>query len=221
MNAFQLTFFELTQSFPLSAKILYKNIGLRRTIKVFVLFAVRKITFRPFKALTQKRPTDRAEILTRHQLLPVLLLDSIFTKNLRLPTTQRLSILKDIVGQSGALFIQYAVKNPKPSAWHRMDLKQKNQFASNGLKQFFNAETQIVNDANASFGFDVSLCHFVALTSQLGRSDLAPLFCGADEVLFDRPELQIVMDRKKTLAQGHDRCAFRFKWDPVKDTQAS
>ncbi len=220
MNAFQLTFFELTQSFPLSAKILHKNLGLLLTIKVFVLFAIRKLTFRPFNTLNNKQPLNRAEALTRHQLLPVLLLDSIFTKNLKLSPKQSLSILKEIVGESGALFIQFAVKNPKPSTWHQMDLEQKNLFASNGLKQFFNAEMQIVKDANASFGFDVSLCHFVALTNQLGRPDLAPLFCGADEVLFDRPELQIEMHRKETLAQGHSKCAFRFNWDKPDNAEA-
>ena len=131
MNALQLTFFELTQSFPLSAKILHKNLGLLVTLKVFVLFAIRKLTFRPFDALAHRQPLNRSEALTRHQLLPVLLLDSIFTKNLKLSANQSLSILKEIVGESGPLFIQYAVKNPKPSVWHQMDLEQKNQFASN------------------------------------------------------------------------------------------
>ena len=220
MNGIQLTFFELTQSFPLSARILFKNIGLLLTVKVFVLFAIRRLTYHPFKKITDEKPIGQAEKLSRHQLYPVLLLDEIFTTNLKMPREKTLRILKQVVGESGARFIQYAVKNPKPKTWHEMNLEQKNQFAKNGLKQFFNAEMHVVNDPQASFGFDVSRCHFVALTHRLGRSDLAPLFCAADEVLFDRPELRIVMERKETLAQGHKRCAFRFNWEPseYKDT---
>jgi hypothetical protein len=148
-----------------------------------------------------------------------LLLDSIFVSNMNLASAQSLSILKQIVSQSGALFIQYAVKNPSPKAWHQMDKAAKNQFATRGLQQFFNAETHIVQDPTASFGFNVSLCHFVTLTNELGRSDLAPLFCAADEVLFDRPELHILMKRDETLAQGHAQCAFRFHWDSDSKTE--
>ena len=213
MNAFKLTFFDLTQSFPLAAKILFQNMGLLRTVQVFILFGLKKITFRPFKALPKTKPLGRAEALTRHQLLPVLLLDAIFKTHLKIEPTQSLSILKQIVSQSGALFIQYAVQNPSPAAWHQMDTKAKNHFATRSLQQFFNAETHVVQAPQASFGFNVSLCHFVTLTTALGRSDLAPLFCAADEVLFDRPELHIIMKRDETLAQGHSQCAFRFQWD--------
>ena len=83
MTGFQLTLFELTQSFPLSARILYKNIGLLATVKVFVLFAVRKLTYRPFKKIASAQPIGQAEALSRHQLYPVLLLDEIFASHLK------------------------------------------------------------------------------------------------------------------------------------------
>lgn len=220
MNTLKLTYFDITQSFPLAAKILIQNLGLLATLQVFILFGLKKISFKPFQSLRREKPLARAEALTRHQLLPVLLLDSILTHRLKLKPEHSLAILKEIVAQSGALFIQYAMKSPNPAVWHRMGTEAKNQFASNGLKQFFNAETHVVQDPKASFGFNVSLCHFVTLTKELGRQDLAPLFCAADEVLFDRPELHVILKRDETLAQGHAQCAFRFQWDADAQTSA-
>ena len=51
------------------------------------------------------------------------------------------------------------------------------------------------------------------LTRRLGRTELAPLFCGADSVYFDQPDSPLRLVRDETLAGGGQRCAFRFHLD--------
>jgi len=185
-------------------------------LRVLVCFVARKITQRPFRNLERQGPLTLEERLTRHQLEPVLILHSVFRRDLGLQQNAAISILKKVVGESGARFIQYAIKNPEEKVWKSMGVDEKNAFARQGLKQFFNLVASITVERPFDFAFDVKKCHFVALTHELGRSELAPLFCAADQVLFSRPELKILMTREETLAQGHPRCAFRFTWgDPV------
>ena len=66
------------------------------------------------------------------------------------------------------------------------------------------------------FGFDVSHCHFAAICRKLNRSHLAPLFCGADQVYFERKEVLVQLNRKHTIAQGDKHCSFRFHFDDNK-----
>lgn len=205
--------FDLKQSFPLAARILKEEVGVFSMLHCFLRFGWRKLWQNPFKQLVREAPISQAEALTRHQLEPVLILDAVLHLDLKLPQERTQAILKRIVSKSGALFIQYAVQNPNPEDWHQKSLSAKNEFAQKGLKQFFNAEAQVVSDPKAHFAFDVTACHFVRLARELDRADLAPLFCSADETLFNRPELKVVMTRHETLAGGHERCAFRFQWD--------
>ena len=205
--------FDLKHSFPLAARLLKEELGLLGMLHCFVRFAWRKLWQKPFAQLVRPNPISPNEALTRHQLEPVLILDAVLNLDLKLSTDRTRSVLKRIVSESGASFIQFAVKNPQPEAWHQKSVSAKNEFAQKGLQQFFNAEAEVVSAPNAHFAFDVKACHFVGLARELGRSDLAPLFCGADEALFNRPELKVIMTREETLAQGHERCAFRFQWD--------
>ncbi|MBL90458.1 MAG: hypothetical protein CMH56_01410 [Myxococcales bacterium] len=205
--------FDLKHSFPLAARILKEELGVFGMLHCFLCFGWRQLWQKPFAALQRQNPISPAEALTRHQLEPVLILDAVLGLDLKLSQERTRSVLKRIVGESGARFIQFAVKNPPPEAWHQKSVSAKNEFAQKGLQQFFNAEAEVVSAPNAHFAFDVKACHFVGLARELGRPDLAPLFCGADETLFNRPELKVLMTREETLAQGHDRCAFRFQWD--------
>lgn len=205
--------FDLKHSFPLAVRILKEELGLLSALHCLLCFGWRKIWQRPFKPLASQLSNAKEEVLTRHQLEPVLLLEAALSVDLKINKDRTLGILRRVVRESGAQFIQFAVQSPSPQEWRAKSIDAKNEFAQKGLLQFFNAEAQVVSAPAAHFAFDVKLCHFVRLTQALGRPDLAPLFCGADEALFNQPELRVSMTRAETLATGHERCAFRFRWD--------
>ncbi len=213
MTPAQLHWFDLTQGLPVSIGVLRAEIGWWNTSRVLPHLFWRRLTHNPFDELDSRGPISSRERFTRHQLRPVLLLDDVLRAVLRLSDEQVMSILRAVVGASGARFIAKTVGVPKPSVWATMTEDERQVLAAQGLSSFLNAETVKVEDSGTSFGFDVTFCHFVALCQRLNRPALAAVFCGADEVLFGDPRYEVILTRQTTLAKGGQRCTFRFDWN--------
>ena len=207
MVELKLMWFDLTAGLPTAVRVLRRRLGAGRTLKVLLGFVFRGLRS-PFSALGPAR-SDR-ERFTRHQLKPVLILDDILRLDLGLDRDHRMSVLADVVGQSGAKFIDTTMSPPTPARWRQMTDVDKRGFVDRILDRFLNAEATRVEEPTAEVAFDVSRCHFVDLTRQLDRLELAPLFCGADSVYFDQPDSPLKLVRDTTLASGGDACRFRF-----------
>lgn len=212
MIRLRLILFDITRGLPTAARVLAARLGWRKTLRVFALFLRRSATTRPFRALGSDRPSA-AERFTRHQLKPVLLLDDVLRKDLLMSQEEALALLAEVVGASGAQFIASQLSPPSPAAWRSYDDQAKESFARRVMARFLNAEAELVPDDRSEVAFDVTFCHFAHLTRRLERPELAPLFCRADSAYFSRPEAPVELRRAKTIAQGDDRCEFRFYLD--------
>ena len=213
MSALRLWWFDLTRGTPTAVSVLLRELGRGRGIGLLLRFVWRKITSRPFRALERSGPLSPGERFTRHQLLPVLLLDDLLQDDASMDQDAARQILSQVVGESGARFIRYATGDPSPEDWAQTRNEQRMALANRSLRSFGNLEFRVVEDPASSFAFDVTRCHFVSLCHELDRPHLAPLFCQADEVLFGDPRLGVTLRRDQTLASGHDACTFRLSWD--------
>lgn len=73
------------------------------------------------------------------------------------------------------------------------------------------------HDSGDSFELHVSACPFAEYFWNAGRGDLTPVLCAWDGAWMDsvnRHRRAIKVDRPGTLAEGHARCAFRFRVSP-------
>lgn len=212
MTGMNLWWFDLTRGTPTAVSVLGRELGWSRAAGLLLRFVWRKITRDPFRSLKRTEPLSPGERFTRHQLLPVLLLDDLFLDDPSLDDDTARRVLGELVGESGARFIRYATGDPTPQRWERLSEAERQSLANSSLERFGNLEFRVLDVPQVSFAFDVTRCHFVSLCRELGRPHLAPLFCAADEVLFGDPRLGVTLGREQTLAEGGEACTFRLNW---------
>lgn len=203
--------FDLTKGLPVALRVLRSSLAPTELRRALISFVRRSIGKDPFRSLDP--PTSPGEEFTRHQLKPVLLLDAVLQQDLGWPRERAHEVLRDVVGETGAAFIDANLAPPDAATWLGMTDQARQEFAEGVLRKFENAEGTAVEVAADRFSVDMTSCHFAALTHRLGRPDLSPLFCHADSVFFGRPDGQIQLTRDETIARGDKRCAFRFSFD--------
>jgi hypothetical protein len=212
VNRLRLLRFDLRHGLPTALRILRRELGLGRTMRVVLALLWRGLTRDPFRPLRgDPRPCPR-ERFTRHQLKPVLLLDGVLRESLRLESERVGEVLLAVVSESGARFVRFNVEHPTREEWSASSDEARRELALGLLARFGNAEAEVVEANAEGLGFDVSRCHFVDLCRRLDRPDLAPLFCAADSVAYGDPTLPVALAREQTLARGDARCAFRFRF---------
>jgi len=70
-------------------------------------------------------------------------------------------------------------------------------------------ETKVVKGDKNEMGFDTTKCIFTTILGELGRLDLACMYCGLDEFMYSNlPGITFV--RKGTCSRGDKFCDFRF-----------
>ena len=210
MKKSELIWFDLTQGLPTSFGTLYRELGTVGFFRLLLGFAVQSIIADPLKNLP--KPKTPAEVFSYHQLKPALVLDDVLKHRMKLSHERRIEVLKAVISESGAKFIASNVRIPSPTEWENMTQEQKETFTQETMSRFLNAETSAVSTPEDVFGFNVSHCHFAALAHALERDYLAPLFCQADSLYFNQPEVLVQLNRKETIAQGHEKCTFRFEF---------
>jgi len=212
MKLLKLHYFDLTRGLPTAVRVLHRAVGLSRLLKVLVAFVVRK-TFRdPFRALPRQGRLSPAERFSRHQLRPVVVLYDVLQDKLDWSQEDALTVVGEVVAQTGAKFIASNFSTPTAAMWNGYERAEKKAFAERITHQFLNAETSIIESAGYELSFDVTRCHFAQLCRELDRPELARLFCRADSVYFDRPDVPIQLTRLHTIADGSPRCEFRFSF---------
>ena len=120
--------------------------------------------------------------------------------------------MTEVVSRVGASFVRLNVPLPARARWEALDIPARRALVERITARFFNAEGAAVEDAAHDLAFDIGACHFARLLRALGREDLAPAFCRADEVHFGHPDVPLRLTRLRTIAAGDERCEFRFDW---------
>lgn len=204
----ELIAFDIKYGFPTALKVLGEHLGQATRAKVLARHVMLSATTDPFKDMDDDWPKDK-EVLVRHQLGAALLLDDAL-KPYMSDEQQRVAILKDVISQTGAHFIQKILPLPKTSLWQQATEQERETFLTRAMSRFFNAEIGQLYTEDQWLGFDVHRCRFAHIVRKLDRPYLAPLFCAADSVFFERPEAPVRLVRTQTIAQGGTCCDFRF-----------
>lgn len=203
--------FDVRHVYPTTLRLLFRHLGFRDSLRTLIAFARRMVREDPFADLGPA--ANRGEAFTRHQLAPLLLMDAVLREDLKLPAGQVRLLLEELVGATGTIFIGQAFGAISPARWRTMSNEQRVAAARAVFARFENSEGVPGDVGPDHFDFDVTYCHYAALTQRIGRPDLAPLFCHADSVYFGRPESSIRLERDETLARGDRRCGFRFRYE--------
>lgn len=75
-------------------------------------------------------------------------------------------------------------------------------------------EIEAVEDSEECIAFDYTRCFYLDMLCSYDASELAPLFCRMDDMLYEALPAEISWQRTQTLAEGADRCDFRWCWQP-------
>lgn len=194
---------------PIAARVLARRLRRRQVALVLARYALASLRDPLADISTAGWPADR-EALVRHQLRAAVRLDDA-TRALGLDEPTRRSLVGEIVAQTGARFVASMLRFPEPATWLAASRAERIDYLRGATGRFFNAEMSDMRADDEVLGFDVCACRFVQLTTRLGRPYLAPMFCRADSVMFDRPDAPATLRRTTTLATGGPRCDFRFE----------
>lgn len=204
----ELARFDRTESSRLALGVLYAKLGFVRFVRALVAFVFRDVFADPSKVLG--KPVSRDDELTRIQLRPVLLLDDVLTRDLRMSREQTLSVLHAVMAASGARFLETFMPTFERAEWANAGAGEREAFAGGLVSRLFNARVSSFRTDAEGLAFEVAECRFVSALRTLDRMHLGPLFCAVDAAYVERPGSNLVLERSGTLAMGAERCDFRF-----------
>jgi hypothetical protein len=206
--------FDLRAGLPTAVAVLRRALGAAQTLRALVFFAVRSVVADPLRKLSTAGWPPAQEALVRHQLRPVVILHDVLRHDLKLETSRALVVLGEVVRMSGARFIEHNVPQIPREAWRGADEAARRSFVQRLTQRLFNAQIDDITTSPTQLAFKVHACRFVQLTHELGRPELAPLFCAADAQFFDAPSSPR-LDRPSTIAADGHTCHFVFSYkDP-------
>ena len=206
----ELVRFDLTTGLPTALSVLRRHLGVGRTLRVILAYLVRSLRD-PLRDVSTAGWPRRRERLVRHQLRAAVRVDDALRAASGLDEAARAPILADVIAQTGARFIAANVPMPQADQWTGTTAAERERYAGQVVGRFFNAQTERLDAGARHFAFDVTGCRFAQLCDALHRPHLAPLFCAADSVYFERPDSPLRLVRTETLASGGARCDFRFR----------
>jgi hypothetical protein len=206
-----LILFDLRAGLPTALQVLRAQLGWAQCLHALARFGLRSLGCDPLRALPTHGWPAAQETLVRHQLRPVILLDDVLRRDLRLPDARVMEILAQVVRMSGARFIEHNVPDIPRPLWSAATPDQRTTFVTRLTTRLFNAQIEDITTSPTSLAFRVTACRFVQLTHALGRPQLAPLFCAADSQFFESPSSPR-LDRPTTVAQGAPCCHFQFSY---------
>lgn len=208
--------FEALHGHRASLPAIFRALGFLAGVRA-VLGVVRRQTFGPdpLAPLGPDQPADIEDWLARRQLRPLLWLDDTLTRDLHLSDEARTSVLREVVGATGAAFLGQLFPSIRPTDWQAASDAARTTLVRRTMRRFGNIAEADVFPSDTGVGFDVRRCRFHRMVNALGRPDLGPLFCEADFVYFSRPNGQYSFERTTTRANGGPVCDFRLTWkDP-------
>lgn len=206
----ELVRFDLGRGLPTALSVLRRHLSWGRTLRVLASYAMRSLRD-PLRDLPRGGWGPRREALVRHQLRAAVIVDDALRAASGLDAEARLAVLRDVVSETGARFIGANVPMPDPALWREASDEERGRYAGEVVRRFFNADVAELDAGAHHFAFDVTACRFAELCAALERPYLAPLFCEADAVFFERPDAPLSLVRTETIARGGGRCDFRFR----------
>ncbi len=156
------------------------------------------------------RPVDAREAACRDMLGPVMLLDDVLRR--RLGADRGRAVVAAMVRQSALLQLASLVPSVEIDDLRARPETEREPRLRAIVARFPNATVGPLQLEPKAFSYPVIGCTFVDLCRAAGRADLAPIFCAADALHFQRNLDGVHFARPQTLAEGGERCDFHFRW---------
>ncbi|NHJ85032.1 MAG: hypothetical protein FK734_06190 [Asgard group archaeon] len=74
--------------------------------------------------------------------------------------------------------------------------------------EFFQCQTVVENEQE--FGFNINRCIYYEIFVENNHKELAPLLCEYDYILADNLREWLIFNRDETIANGFEKCTFRY-----------
>lgn len=201
--------FDLETGLWISVRHLAAHLGWRRLLRA-VWGLARRTGQDPLRDQPVPDWARDQEVLVRHQLRPALQLDEVLADDLGLDVETRLPILYDVIAETGAAFVATHARGVDTAAWQGDTPEGRARWARGLVSRFFNARVEGLETDTEGLRFQVTACRFATLVVALDRAHLAPLFCAADSVYFQRPGAAVSLTREGTLGLGAKACDFHI-----------
>lgn len=203
--------FEMTGGHAKAVAILVRHLGLLGAARAGVYLARRQATDSPLKDLPPVEPGDTGEWLSRRQLEPVLILDDFLQQRTGRTPEESAAVLLDLVAEVGGSLLARRFPELERSSWAAAVEGAREQVARRVFARLGNVPEATIRSGADWLEVDVNRCRFNELCRELGRPQLAPLFCAADTRFFEQPGSPVKLVRTGTMAGGASRCDFRFE----------
>lgn len=195
---------------PTAIAVLRKRLGTRKLMLALFHYLRRGLGRDPLRHIPVSSWPRKQDRLTRRQFRSALLFEDVLTTDLVLPRAAVDDCLHQVIATVGARFIEANIPTPSPERWRTSTQRQRLSYLTGVIGRFFNARTDNINATEERFGFDVTGCRFVELARAVGRPELVRHFCAADSQFFTAESSPVEFRRTETLAEGAQRCDFRF-----------
>lgn len=203
--------FDLRHGLPVAWRVLRAELGAATAARALAAYARRSVSD-PLAGLPIRGWPLHDEKLVRRQFRAAVIFDDVAREDLGLPDDRAEALVRDLVAETGARFVQRNAPLQMADAWRSASEQERGRFAGQLLRRFFNMRAERVETGPERFDFDVTVCRFAQLARDSGRPHLGPMFCEADSRLFDRRDVPVQLRRTGTIARGDGVCDFRFRY---------
>ncbi len=210
MGRLSLVVFDLRTGLWVSLGRLREHLGVAGVVRL-AWGLVRRVGRDPLRGQAVPDWARDRERLVRHQLRPALQLDEVLEEDLELSLEERVPILRDVIASAGAAFVATHARGVDLAAWNASEPEHRLAWARSLVARFFNARVEDLTTSEGGLAFCVTACRFATLVRAVGRPHLAPLFCDADRVYFERAETPVDLVRSGTIGGEAETCDFALR----------
>lgn len=207
----RLSYFNSVHGDPAALRLLIKELGLFRALKVGLLLKWRTLTRNPFAPMNKLKKPSTNETLSERQMAP-LILGADILREMGLSPLEIRTLLEKLSRTVATAFLKFNIPIIRRVDFSSTSHADKVAILTGLTGKFFNAEAELSVDTDDNFSFTVNRCHFARYAEELGLGELATLFCEADESFFVDYQPDVAFARTHTLTGDGLPCDFRFRW---------
>jgi hypothetical protein len=188
--------------------VLVRAVGLASTIRLLIEAGRRLSRGEPWRG--HAAPANAREAFCRERVGEVAVIAGALQR--RLGSARGLEVSAELVRESAITQLRALVPRLSPRRYRALSPAGRQRLLRRLVGRFANAHIGVFQASPARFRFTVTRCEYAALCGELGRPELAGLFCAGDGAFFRRHMPGVAFDRPGTIADGGACCDFRLRW---------
>jgi len=185
------------------------HLGWRQTLNVVRRIVTQQLRGAPFHQLPP--PPSARERANRDQAGgAVLTYEALLDAGI--PQPRALEIAADVVEAGALIFLHRSIGVLDRAVLTAMPDEARRKWLEATGRRFPNADLIWRRTDADAIDFEIKACRLVQLVAEVGRPELAPMFCAADKRFFGEVHEGIALIRPQTLAGGDPHCIFHLRW---------